>query len=347
MPSFTTPIHEYNQCHGPEDGKFCSDPAPAGGAKAIPAGEQGECFRNASQFVRAHEDFALVHGKVTNGEGKTFDHAWTESKTEVADPTTGVQMAKDRWYRLVKAQPEAKYTAEHAAINMLRTRNHGPWTAEEVGKRQLREYNDCHAPDDGKFCSSFKAPARGTAVASHEPDGRIALRPGFFELSPEVQHWVLGHEVAHGFTTPLMADPNLIWSFLDDGVLGKKDEARGRWEGYGGNASVDEAITDAVTDFFLAPAELKQRAPAVYQLVDRLATQHGWSKARFDQLHARAKKGADPEPVPVDPFKDLAFLKLSNKVLRAVPGSPKQKQLRDKVRQRARELGAHWWADTY
>ena len=137
MPSFTTPIHEFNACHGPEDGKFCSDPAAVGGAKDIPAGERGECFRNASQFVRAHEDFALVHGKVTNGDGQTFDHAWAESKTEVADPTTGVQMAKDRWYALVKAQPEAKYSAEHAALNMVRTRNHGPWTAEEVGPRKL------------------------------------------------------------------------------------------------------------------------------------------------------------------------------------------------------------------
>ena len=32
MPSFTTPIHEYNQCHAPDSGRFCSTP---GGVKAF------------------------------------------------------------------------------------------------------------------------------------------------------------------------------------------------------------------------------------------------------------------------------------------------------------------------
>jgi hypothetical protein len=49
----------------------------------------------------------------------------------------------------------------------------------------------------------------------------------------------------------------------------------------------------------------------------------------------------------VDPYKDLEFLKLSNKVLRAYPSSPRQKELKDKLRERARALGAHWWADGY
>jgi len=113
------------------------EPASAETVTDIPAGEKGECFRNAARFVRQRDGYVLVHGKVTNGEGQTFDHAWAESATTVADPTTGVEMNKGRWYGLVKAKPEAKYTAEHSAINMLRTRNHGPWTETEVGSRKL------------------------------------------------------------------------------------------------------------------------------------------------------------------------------------------------------------------
>jgi len=114
-----------------------AEPASAETVTDIPAGEKGECFRNAARFVRQRDGYVLVHGKVTNGEGQTFDHAWAESATTVADPTTGVEMNKGRWYGLVKAKPEAKYTAEHSAINMLRTRNHGPWTDTEVGSRKL------------------------------------------------------------------------------------------------------------------------------------------------------------------------------------------------------------------
>jgi len=114
-----------------------AEPASAETVTDIPAGEKGECFRNAARFVRQRDGYVLVHGKVTNGEGQTFDHAWAESATTVADPTTGVEMNKSRWYGLVKAKPEAKYTAEHSAINMLRTRNHGPWTDTEVGSRKL------------------------------------------------------------------------------------------------------------------------------------------------------------------------------------------------------------------
>ena len=106
-------------------------------AEDIPAGQQGECFRNAASFSRLHEEFLVVHGKVTNGAGRTFDHAWNETPSTVVDPTTGVKMDKDRWYRLVQAEPEARYTAEQVAILMLRTHNLGPWTDAEVGPRSV------------------------------------------------------------------------------------------------------------------------------------------------------------------------------------------------------------------
>lgn len=104
-------------------------------AEKIPEGEKGLCFKNAANFASANDDFALVHGKVTNAEGKTFDHAWNEKANTVIDPTTGVQMDKDRWYALVNAKPEARYTDEHALINSIRSKTFGPWTRQEVGPR--------------------------------------------------------------------------------------------------------------------------------------------------------------------------------------------------------------------
>jgi hypothetical protein len=131
VPAFTL---DWDEGQHPRDdkGQFAS------GAVAIPAGAQGECFRNAASWVRQHDEFDLVHGTVTNGAGRTFDHAWAETPHEVADPTTGVRMDKRQWYGLVHAQPKVKYSAEHAALNMLRTGNLGPWTPEEVRERHLR-----------------------------------------------------------------------------------------------------------------------------------------------------------------------------------------------------------------
>lgn len=153
MPLLTVPIHEVNHCHGPGRGHPCTGPGE------VSCGPAGQCFSNAARWVREHSDSILVHGKVTNAAGRTFDHAWAEDNGDVIDPTTGVRVKKDRWYRLVKAKPEARYTSEQAAINMIRTRNHGPWTAEEVGKRILREFNKCHNPEGpggGRFCSSLQ-----------------------------------------------------------------------------------------------------------------------------------------------------------------------------------------------
>jgi hypothetical protein len=161
----------------------------------------------------------------------------------------------------------------------------------QVRQTRTRESNDCHTPAGsdagGQFCSSYRAPARGTAVASFEPSGRIAVRPGFFEQSPDVQRWVLGHEVAHSFSTQVLRDPQKFWQLVDGGVLGAPN-ANGQWWGYGGNTNADEALTDAVTDYFLQPSALP--AP-LHALIEGLARERGWTSAEFRRLHTRAMKG--------------------------------------------------------
>ena len=102
-------------------------------------GKEGLCFANVNKWNALHgeKDDIVVHGKVTNIDGKTFDHAWVERDEKVIDPTTAVVMAKDKYYDLLKAKPEGKYTSTQAIQNQIRARNHGPWTADEVGTRHL------------------------------------------------------------------------------------------------------------------------------------------------------------------------------------------------------------------
>lgn len=109
-------------------------------------GEPGQCFANVNRWNTKHgtDTDRVVHGKVTNAEGKTFDHAWIERENgTVVDPTTGVILSKDKYYALLNAQPEASYTSTEAVINQMRARHHGPWTAADLAlKFDPRQHRD-------------------------------------------------------------------------------------------------------------------------------------------------------------------------------------------------------------
>ena len=95
----------------------------------IDPGEEHECFRNAWRWALKHDDGKtfVVHGKVTNVEGKRFNHAWVEVGNEVVDPTSGVRMDAAKWYKLLNAQSDAKYTPLEAGRNMIKMGHLGPW----------------------------------------------------------------------------------------------------------------------------------------------------------------------------------------------------------------------------
>jgi hypothetical protein len=103
----------------------------------IPSGQKGECFANARNWAWDNDDgnTFVIHGKVTNTENKTFDHAWVENNDTVIDPTQGIKIDKKEYYKLVNAKPEAKYTPQQVLINTVKSNNCGPWTKEEVGNR--------------------------------------------------------------------------------------------------------------------------------------------------------------------------------------------------------------------
>lgn len=105
--------------------------------KDIEKAPEAECFNNARKLASQTEGSVVVHGKVLGASGKMIDHAWVEVGDRVIDPTAGVDTTRADYYDAVKAEPEAKYTPEQANINMVRSRNHGPWTDEEVGNRSV------------------------------------------------------------------------------------------------------------------------------------------------------------------------------------------------------------------
>lgn len=107
---------------------------------------EGECFNNARKYAQAHESegAVIVHGKVVTAAGKIIDHAWVEIGDQVHDPTAGITTSKTRYAQEVNAQPESRYTPEHAQVNMIRARHHGPWTDTEAGSRRVSS-NDAPA----------------------------------------------------------------------------------------------------------------------------------------------------------------------------------------------------------
>jgi hypothetical protein len=137
-------------------------------------GEKGLCFANANRWNARYgaETDRVVHGKVTNAEGKTFDHAWIErANGTVVDPTTGVALSKEKYYALLKAKPEASYDSTTAIRNQIRARHHGPWTPQDLGLK----FDEAKHPRDkeGQFAYTRQG-ARGAlqdAVGEEIPVG--------------------------------------------------------------------------------------------------------------------------------------------------------------------------------
>jgi len=91
----------------------------------------GECFKDALWWA-SKNDAELVHGMVTNAEGRRFPHAWAEMGDKVIDVTTlgpDNPMDKERWYQLLDAEETARYPDAHKAMALgIRQGHWGPWT---------------------------------------------------------------------------------------------------------------------------------------------------------------------------------------------------------------------------
>lgn len=101
-------------------------------AEQIEPGEPGDCFRNAYRYIGEHGG-DVVHGKITNAEGKEIDHAWVENGEQVIDPTAGTQTTKEEYYRIANAKPVARYTLRDLTRLLMKTRHYGPFERYEPG----------------------------------------------------------------------------------------------------------------------------------------------------------------------------------------------------------------------
>ena len=98
----------------------------------------GECFRNSlmwasDEWSNNNREIDVVHGFVTNIEGKRFWHSWCEEGDKVYDLTTlgsDKPIDKEKWYKLVNAEPKARYSTERALVNSIREGHFGPWDAD-------------------------------------------------------------------------------------------------------------------------------------------------------------------------------------------------------------------------
>ncbi len=92
----------------------------------------GTCYPDAWRYVMQHADDnpILVHGMATGLSGQ-HQHAWVELPDgTIWDPAASAVFTKERYFELVKAVGENRYTVEEAAL-MLNVGQHGPWTDEE------------------------------------------------------------------------------------------------------------------------------------------------------------------------------------------------------------------------
>ena len=91
----------------------------------------GTCYEDAWRFLIREEEGDLVHGSVQT-IGKRINHAWVELPTGfVWEPESGEFMKKSSFYERAEPQVLARYTTEEAAIMAARTKNLGPWSAQE------------------------------------------------------------------------------------------------------------------------------------------------------------------------------------------------------------------------
>ena len=91
----------------------------------------GLCFPYAWQESRARGG-VIVHAFITHpATGKRFWHAWVERRGRVYDDA-GHHLPVRRFYALMNPRDVRRYTVVEAAVNMLRTRHHGPWEHEET-----------------------------------------------------------------------------------------------------------------------------------------------------------------------------------------------------------------------
>jgi hypothetical protein len=92
----------------------------------------GRCYELAYLTQQDNPDWSLVHGEVNDGHGRAIGHAWIEKEDEVYDAVLDSVFSKVS-YRLERwAVVFEEYTRTEAALLLVKTKNTGPWTSDEI-----------------------------------------------------------------------------------------------------------------------------------------------------------------------------------------------------------------------
>lgn len=190
-----SPLHEFNPCHSPDDGKFCSGSKFSAGKMPM----EGRTPNGYGISVHvSHNSIQVDAGPRTIAQ-MLFLNGHTPGKlTRVTTSQVASEFQRKGWGAwLYKRAAQAAIEAGATGIwSSGHGRNHlsdRVWAALERkglaekleskggrdiyrmppagGVKKLREYNACHSPDDGKFCSGEKTPGgmdRAAKVQRHK-----------------------------------------------------------------------------------------------------------------------------------------------------------------------------------
>ncbi len=92
----------------------------------------GTCYTDAWRFLMKQDAGFLIHGSVQlSSEGPRVNHAWVELSTGwVWEPQTGQYFIIED-FKIMSPIEDHRYTSEEAALLVVKTMKHGPWSDEE------------------------------------------------------------------------------------------------------------------------------------------------------------------------------------------------------------------------
>lgn len=188
----------------------------------------GRCFELSAKLLldfgrQGISDARLVHGRVINTKtGKPMLHGWVEIEDVVFDPEADAVLRKERYYQIgqVDVPSLKKYTAEEAAIQMLKTKHFGPW--------ELELSNPVHWLDVAEMAVFDKAKRPSgediSFIYSEEDWASNIIKPGFSDKQPyqmtyqefsdfcaKNDYWCYGERSPLYFSVPILRDPQYTY----------------------------------------------------------------------------------------------------------------------------------------
>jgi SPP1 gp7 family putative phage head morphogenesis protein len=103
---------------------------------------------------------------------------------------------------------------------------------------------------------------------------KLYVGDSYFEHSAEDRLDIVAHEIGHGLVSKYSKDVELsqkvFFPMVESGVLGKWDDVKGKFVGFSGQRTPDEALADLAKDYLLRPEILSKHRPKQYEAIRSL-----------------------------------------------------------------------------